>query len=107
MYMKVIKITKDGKVGYLQSASIFGGLTSASPIVDNPAEAKNYADPQFANDLQKDINALRLPNKSFSAMSGVSADTAHIVEIKMTFTETSCVEAYTPPSDTPVTKLKM
>lgn len=107
MYMKVIKVTKDGKVGYLHSATVFGGIGGISPIVDNPVQAKNYALPENEKDLEKDISHLRLPNKSFSAMSGVSADTAHIVEIQMTFTETSCVEAYNPPADNTPTKLKM
>lgn len=108
MNIKVIKVTKDGKVGYLRSATVFGGLgmsKNGSPIADNPAQAKNYALPEFENDLEQDIGYLRLPGKDFSAMSGVSVDTAHIVEIELTFTETSIQEAYTP--NKPTTKNKM
>lgn len=100
MLIKVIKVTQNGEVGYLKSATIFGGISGEGPVVKNPAEAKNYSDPTFAKDLEKDINHLRLPNKSYSAMSGVSVDTAHIVEIELTFTEVSSVEAYTPPETT-------
>lgn len=93
MIIKVIKVTQNGIVGYLQSASVFG---SSTPIVDNPLEAKNYANEEFANTLTGDITSLRLPNKSYSSMSGVSVDTAHIVEIEVSFKEISIVEAYTP-----------
>lgn len=104
MLIKVIKVTQNGKSGYLKTATIFG-IGGKNPVVDNPADAKNYADPQFEKDLEKDITHLRLPNKSYSAMSGVSVDTAHVVEIELTFTEVSSVEAYTPPVNT--TKPKM
>lgn len=96
MLIKVLKVTKNGKTGYLKTATIFG-IGGQNPVVDNPAEAKNYADPQFEKDLEKDISHLRLPNKTYSAMSGVSVDSAHIVEIEVKFTEISSIEAYTPP----------
>ena len=97
MQIKVIKVTQNGKVGYLYSPTIFGGLgsNSKSPIVDNPWEAKNYASEEFAQDLEQDISYLRLPNKDHAAMSGVSVDTAHVVEIELSFKEVSIKEAYT------------
>lgn len=95
MLIKVLKVTKNGQTGYLKTATIFG-IGGQNPVVDNPADAKNYADPEFEKDLEKDISHLRLPNKSYSAMSGVSVDTAHIVEIEVTFKEVSIQEAYNP-----------
>lgn len=96
MLIKVIKVTKNGKVGYLNSSSMFGGFDNSPPIVDTPIQAKNYAIPDFANDLEQDIANIRLPNKPYAAMSGVSVDTAQIVEIEVTFIECSIKEAYIP-----------
>lgn len=108
MQIKVIKVTQDGKVGYLHSPTIFGGMgfSSQSPIVDNPWEAKNYALEENAPDLEQDISYLRLPNKDHSAMSGISVDTAHIVEIELSFKEVSIKEAYTENNKPSINKMK-
>lgn len=84
MKMTVIKVTRDGKTGYIQSPTLFGSRT---PIVDNPVEARNYSSAEFEGKLEHDLDLLKLPNKEYVAMSGVPVDTAHVVELELTFTE--------------------
>lgn len=57
MLIKVIKVTRDGKVGYIRSPSIFNSV-GFDPVVDSPLQAKNYALPQHAGDLENDLRGL-------------------------------------------------
>jgi hypothetical protein len=95
MLIKVIKVTKDGKVGYIRSASIFnsGGF---DPVVDSPLQAKNYALPQNASDLASDLRGLHLKADENWIMGGTPVDTAHVVEIEVAMQEVSCVEGRQP-----------
>lgn len=85
MKIKVIKVMKNGKEGYLNSATIF----DSNPIVNNPLEAKNYATEENSYDLDRDIDALNLPNQEYTTRSGLSVDSATIVEIECSFKEVS------------------
>ena len=85
MKIKVIKVTRNGEVGYLKSVTIFG---SAKPIVDNPLEAYNYANDE-PKKLETDLKNIRLGGNG--AMSGVMVDTIHMVEFEVTVQEVSCV----------------
>lgn len=97
MKMTVIKVTHNGKTGYIQSPTLFGSKT---PIVDSPLEARNYSNPEFAGKLEKDLDTLKLPNKEYVAMSGVPVDTAHVVELELTFTEVASKEIAFAPKNT-------
>lgn len=88
MKIKVIKVVKNGKEGYLNSPTIF----DSNPIVDNPLEAKNYAYEENSYDLDRDIDALNLPNQEYITRSGLSVDSASIVELEFTFTEVATQE---------------
>lgn len=85
MKIKVIKVTKNGKEGYLRSASLFDDKS----IVDSPLEAKNYALEDNAYEFDNDIDMLNLPNQEYTTRSGLSVDSANIVELEFTFTEVS------------------
>ncbi len=99
MNIKVIKVTKNGKTGYLYSSNIFEGTSSKtkSAIVDNPWDARDYNSKDFEHMLEKDISHIFLPGKTSGAMSGVKVDSAHVVEIELAFKEVSIKEAWTPP----------
>jgi hypothetical protein len=85
MKILVIKVMKDGKVGYLRSSSIF---FSGGAITDNPLEATNYNSDENRPELQQDLNDLRLPEDEIYAKSGVSVDSAQVVEIEVSWNET-------------------
>jgi hypothetical protein len=93
MKITVIKVTQNGTVGYLRSASIFGGLGSSSgPITDNPLNAINYADPEHSKQLDKDLDVLKIAGDEWFAMSGVPVDSAHVVDLEITIQEVACRE---------------
>lgn len=89
MKIIVVKVTRNGEVGYLKSASLFGSRT---PVVDNPLDATNYAHAEYRGDLAKDLAMLKIPGAGSCAMSGVSVDSAHVVELDVSWTEVSSRE---------------
>ncbi len=93
MKIQVIKVTQNGKTGYLRSTNMF---FPNGPIVENPLEATNYLIAENNRKLKQDLDYLRLPSDEWFARSGLLVDTAYLVEFDVDLQETSCVEAREP-----------
>lgn len=95
MLIKVIKVTKDGQVGYLRSANL-RECVGKQAVVESPLEAKNYALPDNALSLEKDLKMLHLKDDDVRKIGSTSVDTADVVEIQVTLHEISSTVARPP-----------
>jgi len=85
MKITVVRVVKDGKVGYLNGTSIF----HANNIVDQPTAAINYALPENAKQLDQDLSRIHIAGDQIFARSGLQVDSAEVVDMEVTVQEVS------------------
>ena len=85
MKITVVRVVKDGKVGYLNGTSIF----HANNIVDEPTAAINYALPQNNKRNDQDLARIHITGDQIFARSGLQVDSAEVVEMEVTVQEVS------------------